>query len=156
MKNRKNNKGFSLVELIVVVAIMAVLVGVLAPAYLKYVEKSRVQKDVSAVSEVMAACEVALADETINKNTTSATISFAPTATFTKAAADADASARTLENELADTLGTSVTLTSNGLKTAGVTVTVTVDQTSGAITITAAAGEGASATAAAAITALNN
>lgn len=40
---RKNNKGFSLVELIVVVAIMAVLVGVLAPAYLQYVEKTRKQ-----------------------------------------------------------------------------------------------------------------
>ena len=40
---KKNNKGFSLVELIVVVAIMAVLVGVLAPAYLGYVEKSRRQ-----------------------------------------------------------------------------------------------------------------
>lgn len=40
---KKNNKGFSLVELIVVVAIMAVLVGVLAPAYLRYVEKARQQ-----------------------------------------------------------------------------------------------------------------
>ena len=40
---RKNNKGFSLIELIVVVAIMAVLVGVLAPAYLRYVEKARRQ-----------------------------------------------------------------------------------------------------------------
>lgn len=42
MKN-KNNKGFSLIELIVVVAIMAVLVGVLAPTYLRYVEKARQQ-----------------------------------------------------------------------------------------------------------------
>lgn len=40
---RKNNKGFSLIELIVVVAIMAVLVAVLAPAYLRYVEKARRQ-----------------------------------------------------------------------------------------------------------------
>ena len=43
MKRQKNNKGFSLIELIVVVAIMAVLVGVLAPAYLRYVEKARRQ-----------------------------------------------------------------------------------------------------------------
>ena len=43
MGKKKNNSGFSLIELIVVVAIMAVLVGVLAPAYLRYVEKARKQ-----------------------------------------------------------------------------------------------------------------
>ena len=71
MKNKKNNKGFSLVELIVVVAIMAVLVAVLAPTLLRYVEKTRVQKDASAVSEVVQAVKIALADEDINKATSS-------------------------------------------------------------------------------------
>lgn len=65
--NKKNNKGFSLIELIVVVAIMAVLVGVLAPTYLKYVDKTRAQKDVSAVGEFVQAIKVASADEEINK-----------------------------------------------------------------------------------------
>lgn len=62
---RKNNKGFSLVELIVVVAIMAVLMVVLAPAMLRYVEKTRKGKDDSAASEVREAVELALADNTI-------------------------------------------------------------------------------------------
>lgn len=39
------NKGFSLVELIIVIAIMAILVAVLAPQYLKYVERSRNSTD---------------------------------------------------------------------------------------------------------------
>lgn len=65
MKKEMNNKGFSLVELIVVIAIMAVLVGILAPQFLRYVEKSRYQKDVSAVDEVKNACETALADEDV-------------------------------------------------------------------------------------------
>lgn len=52
-----NNKGFSLVELIVVIAIMAVLVGVLAPTFTKYVERSRKSTDVQNVAAVVTAIQ---------------------------------------------------------------------------------------------------
>lgn len=62
---KMNNKGFSLVELIIVIAIMAVLVGVLAPQFLKYVEQSRVQKDESAMGEVNNAVKIACSVEDV-------------------------------------------------------------------------------------------
>lgn len=64
---KKDNKGFSLVELIVVVAIMAVLMVVISPALLKNVEKTRLQRDNSAISEIANAAKIACADEDINK-----------------------------------------------------------------------------------------
>ena len=65
---RKNNKGFSLVELIVVIAIMAVLVGVLAPQFIKYVENSRQSTDIQNVQEVKSAIEVYAAATADNMN----------------------------------------------------------------------------------------
>ena len=56
------NKGFSLVELIVVVAIMAVLVGILAPAYLSYVEKTRRGTDENAAEEIRHTVEISAAE----------------------------------------------------------------------------------------------
>lgn len=60
--SQKNNKGFSLVELIVVVAIMAVLMGILVPTLVKNVEKSKKQKDRNAIEEIRNTMVTNLAD----------------------------------------------------------------------------------------------
>ena len=61
-KKMKNNKGFSLVELIIVIAIMAVLVAVLAPQFLKYVEKSRNATDAQNATAIVSALQTYYAD----------------------------------------------------------------------------------------------
>lgn len=59
---KKDNKGFSIVELIIVVAIMAILVGLLAPQYIKYVEKSRKSADATNMDTLVNAVQVRAAD----------------------------------------------------------------------------------------------
>ena len=54
---KTNNKGFSLVELIIVIAIMAVLIGVLAPQFIKYVERSRNSTDRQNAAEFISAVQ---------------------------------------------------------------------------------------------------
>lgn len=63
---KKNNKGFSLVELIIVIAIMAILVGVMAPQLIKYIEKSKVSSDKSLCDTVRSAVSTALLDPDVN------------------------------------------------------------------------------------------
>ena len=62
MKNSARNAGFSLVELIIVIAIMAILIGVLAPQYIKYVEKSRQSSDRDNADALLEASHAMLAD----------------------------------------------------------------------------------------------
>lgn len=47
---KKNNKGFSLVELIIVIAIMAILVGIVGTQVIPYIDKSRNAKDIQVLS----------------------------------------------------------------------------------------------------------
>jgi len=65
---KTNNKGFSLVELIIVIAIMAVLIGVLAPQFIKYVEQSRESTDLQNIAEVKTAVESYAADNELAKD----------------------------------------------------------------------------------------
>ena len=62
----RKNKGFSLVELIIVIAIMAILIGVMAPQLIKYIEKSKVSSDTQLCSTVQTAIVTALSDPETN------------------------------------------------------------------------------------------
>ncbi len=62
---KTNNKGFSLVELIIVIAIMAILAGAIAPALIKYIDKSRKSNDVSSAKTIKTAVETAMGNESI-------------------------------------------------------------------------------------------
>ncbi|MCI8357621.1 MAG: prepilin-type N-terminal cleavage/methylation domain-containing protein [Lachnospiraceae bacterium] len=66
MEKKMNNKGFSLVELIIVIAIMVVLVAVLAPQYLRYVERSRIAADTQTTVEFINVMQVIAADPEID------------------------------------------------------------------------------------------
>ncbi len=60
-----NNKGFSLVELIIVVAIMAILIGVLAPQYVKYVERSKVASDENSAEILLGIAYAMISDQVV-------------------------------------------------------------------------------------------
>ena len=63
LKKRSDDKGFSLVELVIVIAIMAVLIAILAPQFIKYVEQSRISADKTTIDEMVRAVNAELATD---------------------------------------------------------------------------------------------
>ncbi len=57
----RNNKGFSLVELIIVIAIMAILAGAIAPALIRYIEKARAARATDEARIILNAVEAGIA-----------------------------------------------------------------------------------------------
>ncbi len=70
-----NNKGFSLVELIIVIAIMAILAGALAPQLIQYIDQSRKGRDVESAQTIATAVNAALANDEAYTDSTSCYLS---------------------------------------------------------------------------------
>ena len=105
---KKDNKGFSLVELIIVITIMAVLTAIMAPQFLKYVERSRIARDATNISTVVRAVQTSLADEATYKDvaltTGNFTVTYNPDGTIAVASSGNNS---TMAKELANVLGAS-------------------------------------------------
>ena len=69
----KNSKGFSLIELIIVIAIMAILVGVMAPLLIHYIEKTNVSSDYQLADTVCTAITYSIVDAKVVEDPNSQT-----------------------------------------------------------------------------------
>lgn len=126
-RTKKNNKGFSLVELIVVVLIMAIIAVALAPQVMKWVNESRKSADASTYDSVVAAAQDALADENVWNKVTAETNDITIEITDSGCTVNGPAD---FQNKVTEQLGGNTN--SIKLKQTGATATVTI-QTNGTV-----------------------
>ncbi len=140
-RSKKKNGGFTLVELIIVIAIMAALVAVLAPQYIQYVNKSRTTADQSTADSILSACRVESTEEGItddfsvewNGNNGTLTVTSATSAVQTKVVDD-------LKKSLSITFGSGTsanvaTLTAKTQGTKANTYKVAFDKDNGTVKV---------------------
>ncbi len=66
-------EGFSLVELIIVIAIMAILIGVIALAVIPNIQRSRESKDLSTLDSILSGLNVSVANTKLGDEISTAT-----------------------------------------------------------------------------------
>lgn len=98
-ENKANNKGFSLVELIIVIAIMAILVGIVGTQVIPYLNKSKEAKDIQLLNSYSTAAVTAYSSNVDDISATSGTITVKVYGTNT------DADALLLQPEIQELVG---------------------------------------------------
>lgn len=83
--NKQAQKGFTLIELMIVVAIIGILAAVAIPAYQDYTVKAKVQEGVSMASPAMTALGLACSEGTLAATTTNDTLGLQPATSYTGA-----------------------------------------------------------------------
>ena len=71
---KKDNRGFSLVELIIVIAIMAILVGVVGTQVIPYISKSKAAKDQQVLNSISTAGVTAYSENGLTGDLTIANV----------------------------------------------------------------------------------
>ena len=71
---KMNNKGFSLIELIIVIAIMAILVAIIAPNLTKYLGKSKKNTDKKNADEIASNIQTAITNYNLDNDTLLASV----------------------------------------------------------------------------------
>lgn len=122
-------KGFSLVELIIVMAIMAILVGVVASQVLPYMEKSRVSKDQEKLASIQMDISSAIAMS--GEACTGGTAKLEDLDTVTNAATETEF----MELRSLSSMPTASSLKFKSKTADGAEVYVTANETTGEITV---------------------
>lgn len=141
MKTKSNNSGFSLVELIVVIAIMAVLVGVLAPTLIGNIEKSRESKDLQNLDTIRQAAITAIANEAAYKAVvpTTSTNTLAVSWSSGKATCTGSGASGAFNDEFSSIVTSDPTMSSNAASAGSIELVI---DSSGAVTAQVVDGTG--------------
>lgn len=131
---KRSRDGFSLVELIIVIAIMAILIGVIALAVIPNIQRSRESKDITKLDNIMSAANIAVA-QTAMKSGEKAIVNYAA---GTGAMTFDPSTPSEFQKAYVDSIGDgAIYLESGAASSSGIKVTVSVDSNNEAtITVT--------------------
>ncbi len=116
MKNVKNQKGFTLIELMIVVAIIGILAAVAIPSYQNYTRKAKFTEIVQGASAIKLAVETCYQDQGTLANCNAGSNGVPPLTT----AAGADATSVAAGSGVTAVAGNTVTITMLAASTDGV------------------------------------
>jgi prepilin-type N-terminal cleavage/methylation domain-containing protein len=64
-----NNNGFSLIELAIAIAILVVLIGMLAPQFMRHLNQARIARDLADADSIMQSVQLVTIDEVVDNKT---------------------------------------------------------------------------------------